>query len=156
MKCDRYIGTGATQSIQKDGKSVSTSISSPRHPALFENAKSQTPRRSQASLFEEEQGKQSRKNSLQVPTLSKIPKSPSTSPSPTSSAVLIKEVLSDFDSNRTDTLERRANHCIVIEMHQLKSNGLESNKLEKDNASDETQLTTIKEYEVATIFYRIA
>ena len=151
MKCDRYIGTGATQRIQKDGKSLANTISPTRHPTLMANAKSQTPRRSQASLFEAEPGQQSRKSSLQVPALSKIPKSPSLSPSPTPSAVLIKEVFSDFDSNRKDTPERQANHCIVIEMHRLKSNDSESNDLEKDNADDENQLTTIKEYEVKMI-----
>ena len=156
MKCDRYIGTGVTSNIQKEGKSVVTSSSpkiSPRSTAYFDNTKLKSARRSQVSLFDGEAVNKSRRESLQIPSLINGPESDST-PSPTPSTVLIKKVFSDFENNmsRHDELETKANHCIVIEMHQLKNNNSECKGLEKSHDQHSDQLTTIKEYEVVLVY----
>lgn len=152
MKCDRYIGTGVASNIQKEGKSVVTSSSpkiSPRNTAYFDNARLKSARRSVVSLFDGEVGNKSRRESLQTPSLKYNPGSDRTQ-SPTPSTVL---VFSDFENNmsRHDKLETKANHCIVIEMHQLKDNNLECKGLEKSHDQHNDQLTTIKEYEVVLL-----
>ena len=156
MKCDRYIGTGVTSNIQKEGKSVVTSSSpkiSPRNTTYFDDARLKSARRSQVSLFEAEVGNKSRRESLQIPSLINVPESDRT-PSPTPSTVLIKQVFSDFENNmsRHDKLDTKANHCIVIEMHQLKNNNSECKRLEEDHDQHNDQLTTIKEYEVVLAY----
>ena len=153
MKCDRYIGTGATSSIQKDAKSVhSIASNASRTTIQSENKRLQSHRRSQVSLFEADHGNTSRRESLQVPALSSVPESPN-SPSSIPSTVLIKEVVSNLngDINRKDGLESNENHCIVIEMHKFNSNNAECNKTDNDHADVNHQLTTIREYEVTFI-----
>ena len=152
MKCDRYIGTGATSSIQKDAKSVHSIASNGSRTTIHsENKRLQSQRRSQVSLFEADHGNTSRRESLRVPTLSSVPESHS--PSPTPSTVLIEEVVSNLngDINRRDSLRSNENHCIVIEMHKFKSNNAECNGTENDHADVNHQLTTIREYEVTFI-----
>ena len=150
MKCDRYIGTGATSSIQKDAKSVQSIASNASKTTIqSENKRLQSQRRSQVSLFEADHGNTSRRESSQVPALFSVPESPN-SISYIPSTVLIKEVVSNLngDINKKDSLGSNENHCIVIEMHKFKSNNAEFNGREKDHADVNHQLTTIREYEV--------
>ena len=153
MKCDRYIGTGATSSIKKDAKSVHSIASNASKTTIQSDIKRlQSQRRSQVSLFEADHGNTSRRESSQVPALFSVPESPNSIPY-IPSTVLIKEVVSNLngDINKKDSLGSNENHCIVIEMHKFKSNNAEFNGREKDHADVNHQLTTIREYEVTFI-----
>ena len=155
MKCDRYIGTGATTHNHIDEKAVVNANPSNACRIInpSEHAKSQTPLRSQTSFLDNGHGNKSRRESLQVPNLSSVPESEN-SASITPSKVLIKQIYSDVedDTYRHNKLEHRANHCIVIEMHELKNNIGECNGIDKEAAGTKHQATTIREYEVLLTF----
>ena len=152
MKCDRYIGTGASNT-QKEVRSKSiacTSRSSTLHP--LDSVNSGMNRFCKKSLTETVYT-DSRKGSLQVPSINGRRSTVDTSS--TRSSVLIPDVLSDLRkfNGTDDTLVKNCNRCIVIELHELKDNATEINErgIDQGKADHAKLSTSIKDYKVNKI-----
>lgn len=154
MKCDRYIGTGASNS-QKEirSKSIACSPKSSKHRPLDSVNSDSEIDHSCKGYLKVPGHIDSRKGSLQVPSAND--RRLTVHSSSTRSSVLIPDVLSDLRKSdaKEDTFRENGNCCIVIELHELKNNATEINDTGIDQGNDvHAKLSTsIKEYQVNNI-----
>ena len=150
MKCDRYIGTGATNT-HKELSTSKSAVTSCRPIRPLRSVKSDAS--PSYAIYSAQTGVTEIKNgNLQVPTVNF--NRPTETPSPARSSVLINDALSDcgsFNSTRKDEFEGDSNRCIVIEMRQIKKTSIEVTESNAGQDNEEHVATSIKDYEVIKI-----